>query len=340
MKTGTKLALWIGVAVFAFWAVQGWLDSSHSDAEGRGMMQGLSVVFGVAAAGAGAALLLGQRWRGWLFVGGAILLLPFLLIGALEIQRKVGSAQNARLNADQHRGGADFGEQPALLAVANAIDRNDEDAIRAAVKKVPNLQAAGREGKTLLSFAVEEASERPPLVKAVATLLSCGADPNYNNGQPNSFAMWRASISNVRLFRTLLDAGGNPNGPDFRGDPIIFAILNDGYSGDCRDRLRLLLDRGADVNSTIPAKSSFFPGYTLLLYLTRFGSNEPAVYADALDLLERGADFNRTAQDRMTLIKMLAKDRREWSAKGQAVPPEYEKLCDWLRQHGAILEDT
>jgi len=339
MKTGIKIVLWIGVAVFAFWAVQGWSDSS-SDAEGRGLSQALAVVFGWAAAGAALALLLGQRWRGWLYVGGAILLLPFLLIGAFEIEGNFRSAQNARETADWHSGRADFREQPALLAVATAIDRNDEDAIRAAVTKVPDLQAAGREGKTLLVFAVIEASQRPQLVKAVATLLWCGADPNYNNGQSNSFAMWEATMHDVRLLRTLLDAGGDPNGRDFRGDPIIFRVLQSDYpKADCRDRLRLLLDRGADVNSTIPEKASNFGDYTLLLRLTFLGGFEPVAYADALDLLERGADFNRTAQDRMTVVKMLAKQRREWSAEGKAVPPEYEKLCDWLRQHGAILEE-
>jgi hypothetical protein len=340
MKTGIKIVLWVVVAVFAWIAVDGFSDSPGLDAAGRGLSQAVGTVFGWAAAAAGEALLLGMRWRGWLYVAGVILLLPFLLIGAFVIEGNVRSAQDARNTADVDSGRADFPEQPALLAVANAIDRNDEGAIRAAVNNVPDLQAAGREGKTLLYFAVEKASVRPELVKAVATLLSCGADPNYNNGQPESFAMWRASTGDVRVLRALLDAGGNPNGLDFRGEPIIFEVLNGGRSEDCRDRLRVLLDRGADVNSTLPDKAFDFAGYTLLLRLTFIGGIEPAAYSDALDLLERGADFNRTAQDRMTVVKMLAKQRRDWSASSQAVPPDYEKLCDWLRQHGAILEDA
>jgi hypothetical protein len=377
MKTGIKIVLWIVVAVFAWIAVDGFSDSS-SDAEGRGLSQAVGTVFGWAAAGAALALLLGQRWRGstptststptptitptstktptitptptstptitptasnspraanaWLYVGGAILLLPFLLIVAFKIGGNFESAKNARITADWNSGREYFREQPALLAVANAIDRNDEDAIRAAVRNVPDLQAAGSDGWTLLSFAVYKASQRPQLVKAVATLLSCGADPNYNNGKPYSFVMWRGSAGDVRLLRTLLDAGGNPNATDYRGNPIICELVSPQYSyGDGRDRLRLLLDRGADVNSTRPKPSR---DYTLLMSLADY-----AAYADALDLLERGADFNRTADDRMTLVKILAKHRREWSAEGKAVPPEFERLCDWLRQHGAILEE-
>src|SRR5262249_20753003 len=147
--------------------------------------------------------------------------------GAFNVQRDMGSAQSEQHNADVRSGREYFREQPALLAVATAIDRNDEDAIRAAVKNVQDLQAPGRDGWTVLSFAVLQASVRPQLGKAVATLLSCGADPNYNNGDPNSFAMcWGSTRGDVRLLRTLLDAGGNPNGPDFRGDPIIFELLN------------------------------------------------------------------------------------------------------------------
>jgi hypothetical protein len=82
----------------------------------------------------------------WLFVGGAILLLPFLLIGAFEIERNFESAKSERYTADLNSGREYFREQPALMAVANAIDRNDEEAIRAAVKKVPDLKAAGRDG--------------------------------------------------------------------------------------------------------------------------------------------------------------------------------------------------
>jgi hypothetical protein len=44
----------------------------------------------------------------------------------------------------------DFGDQPALFAVAQAIVKNDQDAIRAAAKALPDLQAPGRDGATLL----------------------------------------------------------------------------------------------------------------------------------------------------------------------------------------------
>jgi len=150
--------------------------------------------------------------------------------------------------------------------------------------------------------------------------------------------MLPAMKGDVGLLRTLLDAGANPNGTDPEGTPIIFRLLDFYPKGDYRDgrdRLRLLLDRGADINSTRTSGGDS----TLLQSLVGFGEYDPVAYADALDLLKRGADFNRRPQDMWVLGNILAAHRREWSAKGKAVPPEYEKLCDWLRQHGAILKE-
>jgi len=187
----------------------------------------------------------------------------------------------------------------------------------------------------LLYFAVDEALQRPELVKAVEVLLSLGADPNYNNGQLASFAMWRGSNGEVRLLRALLDAGGNPNAPDFRGTPIVFGLWDLAYfEADRQARLRLLLDRGADINSTQPENSPLWPGYTLLMFRARMGKFEPAAYADALDLLERGADLNHVAQDGATLVKLLAEHRQWFSEHGGEVPAAYQALWDWLKAHG------
>src|SRR5439155_589437 len=191
----------------------------------------------------------------------------------------------------------DFGDQPALLAVAQAISANDQDAIRAAAKAVPDLQAPGRDWTALLCSAVRETWQRPQLVESVKTLLSLGADPNYTNGHRDSFALANAVHGSARLLQSMLDAGGNPNARDELGRPIILMNWYLGYyENDQRARLDLLLDRGADINSTMPESESEFAGYTLLLYRTEMGPRYSDAYADALHLLERGADPNRVAR--------------------------------------------
>jgi hypothetical protein len=87
-----------------------------------------------------------------------------------------------------------------LFAVAQGIVKNDPDAIRAAAKGIPDLQAAGRDGATLLNFAVMQSWQRPESVDAIRTLLSLGADPNYTNGNRNSFAMAMLCMLQRRFF--------------------------------------------------------------------------------------------------------------------------------------------
>ena len=88
----------------------------------------------------------------------------------------------ARFRRSRSQGDGDFGDQPPLFAVAQRIVKNDPEAARATAKGVPDLQAAGRYGETLLDFAVRQSWQRPDLAEAVKTLLSLGADPNYTNG--------------------------------------------------------------------------------------------------------------------------------------------------------------
>jgi hypothetical protein len=300
------------------------------------------IVFGslflIIGAIAAVATFLANKWRGWLILALLILCLglPLALFAAFWIDMEKGEVHRRQIDEEIRSGRYDFGNQPALLAVAQAISANDQDAIRAAAKAVPDLQAPGRDGTTLLCWAVRETWQRPQLVEAVKTLLSLGAGPNYTNGHRDSFAMANAVHGSARLLQSMLDAGGDPNAHDEFGRPIILMNWYLGYyPNDQRARLDLLLDRGADINSTMPHSESEFAGYTLLLYRTRMGHDHSDAYADALHLLERGADPNRVAGDGMTLAKMLIQHREHFTTGG-GVPAEFAPLWDWAEKHGIV----
>ena len=252
---------------------------------------------------------------------------------AFFVSMERGEEHRRQFQADLESGHWDFGDQPALFAVAQAIVKNDQEAIRATAKALPDLQAAGRDGATLLFFAVTQSWQHPQLVEAVKTLLSLGADPNYTNGQRDSFAMARAVHGSAPLLRSMLDAGGDPNARDEFGRPIILMNWYLGYyKQDASARLDLLLDRGADINATMPADSSDSSGYTLLLYRTKEGPDYNKAYADALHLLEHGADPTRTAPDGMTFAKMLIQQKTHF----RRTPPEFTALWDWAVKHGIV----
>ena len=185
-------------------------------------------------------------------VGGVV----WLCVAAFMSLEK-GEQHRRQSQAEQDSGRWDFGNQPALFAVAQGIVKNDLDAIRAAAKGVPDLQALGRDGATLLNFAVMQSWQRPESVEAIRTLLSLGADPNYTNGNRNSFAMANAVHASAPVLRAMLEAGGNPNTRDAFGRPVILMNWYLGYyENQARSRLELLLDHGVDVNSAMPKDGS------------------------------------------------------------------------------------
>jgi ankyrin repeat protein len=256
---------------------------------------------------------------------------------AFVIDMKRGEEHQRQFREEQRSGKLDFGDQPALFAVAQAIAKNDQDAIRAAAKALPDLQAPGRDGATLLYFAVTQSWQRPELAEAVRTLLSLGADPNYTNGKPNSFAMANAVHASAPVLRAMLEAGGNPNARDEFGEPMILMNWHLGYyPNQARSRLELLLDHGADVNSAMPETASDYAGYTLLLYRTRMGLDDNLAYMDALTLLERRADPNRAAADGMTFGKMLMDNRTHFGQTLKRPPEEFATLWDWAETHGIL----
>src|SRR5207249_1361616 len=302
MKFAVRIALWLGaiaLTIFGLLLMAGALDSSGSDAAGHGLSQAYGMFIALLGGAAVLSLLLTRFWRGFLVIGGLFLSLPFVLVLLLSIGRSVEERRNDQYTADVHSGRYNFGEHTELLAVAEAIAKNDSTAIRASAKNVRDLNAAGRDGMTLLFFAVNESLERPELASAVETLLAVGVNPNYHNDSANSFALAQSVSADIGVLRAMLDAGGDPNGRDVKGQPIVFDNWFIPFKGQRPQRLRLLLDHGTDVNSINPLLDRF----SLLLYCAHMGEFEPQGYVDALELLNRSADFKYVADDRTTLTK-------------------------------------
>jgi ankyrin repeat protein len=278
-----------------------------------------------------------------LLIGGICLALAVgavvWLFVAVFVSMERGEKHQRQIREEQRSGKWDFGEQPALFAVAQAIVKNDQDAIRAAAKALPNLQAPGRDGTTLLYFAVTQSWQRPELAEAVKTLLSIGADPNYTNGKRDSFAMANAVHASAPVLRAMLEAGGNPNAGNEFGEPMILKNWYLGYYPDqARARFDLLLDHGADINCAMPESASDSGGYTLLLYRTKMGLDDKLAYADALALLELGADPNRAGADGITFGKMLTEHRAHFARTHKQPPAEFTPLWDWAEKHGIVQQ--
>ena len=268
---------------------------------------------------------------------GVSALVLLFVVGFWSLEK--GEQHRRQFQAELDSGRWDFGGQPALFAVAQGIVKNDSEVIRAAAKSVPDLQAPGRDGTTLLDFAVRRSWQHPESVEAVKTLLSLGANPNYTNGNRNSFAMANAVHSSAPVLRAMLEAGGNANTHDEFSRPMILMNWYLGYyTNQARSRLELLLDHGADVNSTMPKDDSDSSGYPLLLSRTAMGVKDNLAYSDALLLLERGADPTRAGPDGKTFGKILADHRAHFQGTHKSAPTEFVALWDWAEKHGVVQQ--
>ena len=340
-----KIVLWLAAGAYGVVGVL-YITVALGTAREAASLRIAYIVFGslLLTIGAMAAVttFLANKSRGWLIVAPLILCLglPVAAFGAFFIEMEKGDVHRRQLEAEYNSGRLDFGDQPALFAVAQGIVKNDPDAIRAAAKGVPDLQAPGREGATLLNFAVMQSWQRPESVDAIRTLLSLGADPNSRQGnRRSSFAMANAVHSSAPVLRAMLDAGGNPNTRDEFGRPIILMNWYLGYyENQARSRFELLLDHGADVNSAMPKDESDSAGYPLLLYRTKMGLKDKLAYADALTLLERGADPNRAGADGMTFGKMLTEHRAHFQRTHKPPPAEFTALWDWAEKHRIVQQ--
>ena len=127
-----------------------------------------------------------------------------LFVGAF-ISLEKGEQHRRQFQAELDSGRWDFGDQPALFAIAQGIVKNDLEAIRTAAKGVPDLQAPGRDGATLLDFAVRNRgsgpdqskqlepcfrSERTRTTRMVTGTLSRWRTPGIRR-HPSSAQCWR-----------------------------------------------------------------------------------------------------------------------------------------------------
>jgi hypothetical protein len=161
-----KIVLWLAAAVYmvvGVLAIAGLLGSAREADSLRHVYAVFGSIILIIGVMSGVVIFLANKWRGWLILAPLILCLglPILLFGAFWIDMEKGDVHRRALEEEMDSGRYAFGDQPALLAVAQAIRANDQNAIRAAAKNVPDLQAPGRDGTTLLCWAVRQTWQRP-----------------------------------------------------------------------------------------------------------------------------------------------------------------------------------
>ena len=174
-------------------------------------------------------------------------------------------------------GGSTVWAGPADAPLANAVQHQARDVIRALLAKRVGIKATQPDGTTALHWATYHDD-----LDLVNKLIDAGADvlaANRYGVTPLSLACINGNAAIVRRY---LDAGADPNATLPGGETMLMTAARTGKV----DAVRVLLTRGADIHAKEPRR-----GQTALIWAAAEG------HVEVLEtLIEAGADF-RTPLD-------------------------------------------
>jgi ankyrin repeat protein len=162
----------------------------------------------------------------------------------------------------------------ATSEVADAAMRGDREAVRAALARKADVNAAQVDGTTALHWAVERDD-----VELAELLLTAGARATARTREGVTPLQLAAINGSARMLGRLIKSGADPNGPlTPAGDTALMLAARTGKT----DAVRLLIEARADVN----AKENW-GGTTALMWAVAEGHAEAARV-----LIAAGADVN------------------------------------------------
>jgi ankyrin repeat protein len=162
------------------------------------------------------------------------------------------------------------------LRVLSAVKAGNTDALRAALARKADVNAAEPDGTTALHWAARN-DDRP----ALDLLLRAGADVNAVNRYGVNALVLAAENGSASISEALLNAGANPNAAVGAGQTPLMAAARTGSL----ETVRLLLAKGADVKAR-----EMGLGHTALMFAAI--ENHPAVVQA---LAEAGAELEATS---------------------------------------------
>lgn len=226
------------------------------------------------------------------------------------------------------------------LDLARAVQRADLDAVRALAPTV-DLCAQGHDGAAMVHYAFHEALTREPARLAVLSAI-VAADPScVQVRHPEAgTALELALVANAPEFITaLLDGGVSPNVTlGTSGTPALLYAPRD----LCVENLRVLLDRGADLEgrdvrgATALLRALHEQQADAVEYLLARGANAHVVDRSGVSFLYALSTVIDRQRDDDPLRARLEAIRTRYAWEGHAAPRTPEVERERMRERGEV----
>lgn len=146
-------------------------------------------------------------------------------------------------------------ESAPVVQLAQAAEAGDLERLRQLVKQGADVKAVGEQGMTVTHFALRARKNAP---QVMAELLSAGANPIsllYSGDSVPRYAVIR-DHADPQVVQVLLDHGVSPNWRPESGSYSQQSLLMAAVSGRNLPVMRLLVQRGAELNHVHPISGS------------------------------------------------------------------------------------
>lgn len=244
-----------------------------------------------------------------------------------------------------------FFDDPQVIKLCDAIFDSDVEEMKKLINAGADVNAKGACGMNPLYWAFHHTTDPRPF----GCLMKHGADPNVivdmSFRDEIQAVLPGYSVTNLtmrrlynRHFKTVFENGGDPNlvnqnpSEDWQG-PAFFEIS--WKAPDFRERLKLLIACGADMNKPTPLGVTFLSSNCC--------SEDKRCALALIAINEGGADYRKTWQSKngdyagcyIRVIHNLARVKSEFEAEGRADEyPNFHKLVARLEELGESMEEA